>query len=230
MAYNEPPPGGSGVTSSTGTASRITVTPTTGATVVDIDAAYVGQASITTVGTIGTGTWSATAIAATRGGTGQTTYAAGDMIYASASNTISKLALPANSDGSVLMQNNAGAPFWANFSSGVINAKTTGAGTIFTTGTSQQIGFTGALFQCSAATAITVACTISIGTNSTTNNNIMAATTLTGLITLGQTLYIPFTSVISRVAASTAVGYNVTVAATGTSQSITISLLGRVLG
>lgn len=53
---------GSGtVTSVSGTTNRITSTG--GATpVIDIDAAYVGQTSITTVGTIGTGTWGATDI------------------------------------------------------------------------------------------------------------------------------------------------------------------------
>lgn len=45
----------------TGTASRITVT----LGVVDISAAYVGQASLTTLGTIGTGVWQGTAIADT---------------------------------------------------------------------------------------------------------------------------------------------------------------------
>lgn len=54
-------PAGTGVTSVSGTAGRIT---STGGTtpVIDIDAAYVGQASITTLGTIVTGVWNATPI------------------------------------------------------------------------------------------------------------------------------------------------------------------------
>lgn len=48
-----------GVASVSGTALEIDVTPTTGNVVVSIDAGYVGQASITTVGIIGTGTWNA---------------------------------------------------------------------------------------------------------------------------------------------------------------------------
>ena len=52
-----------------GTAGRIAVF----ADNVDIDATYVGQASITTVGTIGTGTWNATTISVARGGSGATT-------------------------------------------------------------------------------------------------------------------------------------------------------------
>lgn len=51
-----------------------------------------GSASIVTVGTIATGTWSATAIAANKGGTGQTTYAVGDLLYASTTSALSKLA------------------------------------------------------------------------------------------------------------------------------------------
>ncbi len=61
-----------GVTSVSGTSNRISSTG--GATpVIDIDAAYVGQTSITTLGTVSTGTWSATTIAINKGGTGQVT-------------------------------------------------------------------------------------------------------------------------------------------------------------
>ena len=52
-----------------GTAARITVA----ADSVDIASTYVGQASITTLGTITTGTWTGTTIAVANGGTGQTT-------------------------------------------------------------------------------------------------------------------------------------------------------------
>ena len=57
-----------------------------------VNTGYVGQTSITTVGTIGTGTWSATTIAANKGGTGQTSYAVGDLLYASSTSALSKLA------------------------------------------------------------------------------------------------------------------------------------------
>ena len=55
-----------------GTANRVSVS----ASGVDIAATYVGQTSITTLGTIATGTWSATTIALNKGGTGATTAAA----------------------------------------------------------------------------------------------------------------------------------------------------------
>jgi hypothetical protein len=64
--------GGGAVASVSGTTNRISVSPTTGAVVVDIDANYVGQSTITTLGTIGTGTWQGTTIGTTYGGTGLT--------------------------------------------------------------------------------------------------------------------------------------------------------------
>lgn len=58
--------------SAVGTANRVSVS---GAGI-DIAATYLGQTSITTVGTIGSGTWNATAISVLKGGTGGTTAAA----------------------------------------------------------------------------------------------------------------------------------------------------------
>lgn len=62
-------PAGTGVTSVSGTTNRIT---STGGTtpVIDIAATYVGQTSITTLGTITTGVWQGTIISPTYGGTG----------------------------------------------------------------------------------------------------------------------------------------------------------------
>lgn len=60
----------------TGTASQIAITNGDGVSgnpTVAIDAAYVGQTSITTLGTVATGTWAATTIAVNHGGTGATT-------------------------------------------------------------------------------------------------------------------------------------------------------------
>ena len=54
-----------------GTASRIDVT----ANAIDIHASYIGQSSITTVGTISSGTWNGTDIAVADGGTGSSTAA-----------------------------------------------------------------------------------------------------------------------------------------------------------
>jgi hypothetical protein len=85
-----------------GTAGRISVT----SSAVDIAATYVGQTSITTLGTVGTGTWQGTAIAAIYGGTGQTSYAVGDILFASTTTALSKLADVAT--GNVLLSGGVG--------------------------------------------------------------------------------------------------------------------------
>jgi len=103
----------------TGTASRITITNGDGVSgnpTVDIDAAYVGQATITTLGTVTTGTWSATTIAANKGGTGQTTYAVGDLLSANTTSTLTKIAAVAS--GSVLKSAGTNTlPVWGTLAS-----------------------------------------------------------------------------------------------------------------
>ena len=94
-----------------------------------------GSTSLVTLGTVTTGTWNATAIGATYGGTGLTTYITGDTLYASATNTLSKLAV--GSTGQVLTVA-GGVPTWAN---------TTAATTITddtTTASTRYINFTSA--------------------------------------------------------------------------------------
>jgi len=59
-----------GVTSVAGTGGFITCSPTTGSVIVDIDSTYVGQTSLTTLGTITTGAWNGSLITGTYGGTG----------------------------------------------------------------------------------------------------------------------------------------------------------------
>lgn len=53
---------------------------------------WAGSTNITTLGTIATGTWSGTAISAVKGGTGQTAYSIGDLLYADTTTTLAKLA------------------------------------------------------------------------------------------------------------------------------------------
>jgi hypothetical protein len=98
----------SGVTSITGTANRVTVTGTTTPNI-DIAANYVGQTSITTLGTIATGVWNGTAVDATHGGTGQTAYTVGDLLYASSTTALSKVGI--GTAGQVL-QVVGGIPTW----------------------------------------------------------------------------------------------------------------------
>ena len=68
-----------------------------------IKTTYSGQTSITTLGTIATGTWQGTVIDEVYGGTGQSSYTTGDILYASGANTLAKLALGNN--GKILQSN-----------------------------------------------------------------------------------------------------------------------------
>jgi len=83
----------------TGTANRITIGGTSTDPTVDISASYVGQATITTLGTIATGTWGATTIAVDKGGTGQTSYTDGQLLIGNTTgNTLNKATLTGTSN------------------------------------------------------------------------------------------------------------------------------------
>lgn len=101
-----------GVISVGGTTNRITVNPTS----IDIASNYAGQVSINTVGTITTGTWNAGTIQPTYGGTGITSYELGDILYATGSGTLSKLAI--GTPGMVLSVNDSGVPVWGDIDGG----------------------------------------------------------------------------------------------------------------
>src|SRR5210317_40742 len=91
----------SGVIDVVGTSNRIDVS----ANAIDISTSYIGQTSIIELGTITTGTWNADVINEVYGGTGQSSYTTGDILYSDGANSLAKLALGANgkilqSDGS----------------------------------------------------------------------------------------------------------------------------------
>lgn len=189
-----------GVSSVSGTTNRITASPTTGAVVVDIAATYVGQTSITTLGTIATGTWSATAIAETRGGTNQTTYTLGDTLYASAANTLSKLAGNITTNKRYLSQTGTGtvsaAPAWAD----IAGADVAGAALTKTDDTNVTLTLGG-----TPTTALLRAASLTLGWTGT-----LAATrggTGQGTYVIGDLLYASTTSALSRLAAVAAGSY-----------------------
>jgi hypothetical protein len=77
-----------------------------------IKSTYVGQSSITTLGTIGTGTWQGTVVGLTYGGTGKAlTASAGGIVYTDAD---SMEVLAAGTSGYVLTSGGSGAPSWTN--------------------------------------------------------------------------------------------------------------------
>ena len=78
-----------------GTADKITVS----ANALTIASTYVGQTSITTLGTIATGVWNGTAIAVGSGGTGLSSIAKGSVLVANSANTLSALDGGGSNDG-----------------------------------------------------------------------------------------------------------------------------------
>ena len=84
-------------------------------------------------GSITSATWNGATVAANRGGTAQSTYTTGDVLYASASNTLSKLTI--GTTGQVLTVA-SGVPSWATGGSGTVNSGTAGQLTYYaSTGT-----------------------------------------------------------------------------------------------
>lgn len=83
---------------------------------------WTGSSSITTLGTISTGTWSATTIAVNKGGTGKTSWTQWGVLYASASTTLANTA--AGSAGQLLKSNGSSAPTWSTFSQGTLPSLT----------------------------------------------------------------------------------------------------------
>src|SRR5690606_29683998 len=102
-----------GIQSVTGTTDRISVGGTSSDPIIDIASTYAGQSSITTLGTIATGTWNATAIGTQYGGTGLTSYNQGDILYSDAANSLAKL--PKNTSDTRYLSNQGADnnPAWA---------------------------------------------------------------------------------------------------------------------
>lgn len=135
-------------------------------------------------GNITYGVWNGTTIGATYGGTGQSSWTTGDLLYASASNTLSKLA--AGTNGYVLTMS-GGVPTWAASSAGVyagssetFSIAVTDELTPITTGTAKVTfkmpkNFTVRKVKASLTTAGSSTTSIDINKNGTT---ILNATTL----------------------------------------------------
>jgi hypothetical protein len=98
-----------------GTADRITAN----ADSIDIASTYVGQASITTLGTVTTGTWSADVVDETKGGTGQSSYTIGDVLYADTTTSLAKLS-PGTASYALLSGGSGTAPSYGQIQTGAI--------------------------------------------------------------------------------------------------------------
>jgi trimeric autotransporter adhesin len=64
-----------------------------------LEASYTGNANLVTLGTVTTGTWNATTIATTRGGTGLTSFTNGGAVYATSTSALTTGTLPATAGG-----------------------------------------------------------------------------------------------------------------------------------
>jgi hypothetical protein len=96
--------GGSTVNFSTGTQNVFITYPSSQAIYED------ASGNVSPLGTIASGTWNATAITTTYGGTGLTSYTAGDLPYYATGTALSKLAIGANG---YILTSNGTAPTWA---------------------------------------------------------------------------------------------------------------------
>lgn len=116
--------GTAGVNSITGTSNRITIGGTSADPTVDISSSYAGQNTITTLGTIGTGTWNGSTIGLAYGGTGATTQQ--DAINALTGTQTSGFYLRSNGTNAILSAIQAGdVP--------TLNQNTTGSAATLTT-------------------------------------------------------------------------------------------------
>lgn len=99
---------------------------------------------ITGVGTLTAGTWTATAIGAAYGGTGQTSYAVGDLLYADTTTSLAKLADVVT--GNALISGGVGtAPAWGKIGlqthvSGTLQLTNGGTGATDATGARSNLG------------------------------------------------------------------------------------------
>lgn len=84
---------------------------------------YVGTSALVTLGTVTTGTWNGSVLTEAYGGTNQSTYTTGDILYASGTNTLSKLAIGTTNKVLTVI---AGVPSWqAAAGGGMTNPMTT---------------------------------------------------------------------------------------------------------
>jgi hypothetical protein len=179
-----------------------------------LNGSYTG---ITGVGTLAAGTWNGSVIAAVYGGTGQSSYTQGDLLYAASSTTIGKLADVAA--GNALISGGVGAdPSW-----GKIGLATHISGTLAVAN-----GGTG------ATDAATARANLGAGTGNGSVTSVVAGTYLTGgTITTTGTLAVDATTtntaskVVARDASGNFSAGTITANLTG---NVTGNLTGNVTG
>lgn len=146
---------------------------------------------------------------------------------------LSDITFSSGGNGQVLTSTGSGV-LWATLVNSLhvlsitpINAKVTGATTLYTVPTGKTAIITSAVIRCSAATAITNGPTIGIGT-ATGTNDIFALAAANALTTTTTIFGFSLVGMSVKVATGTAIKLNVGTASTGTSQTITVDLIGYI--
>ncbi|HEX7455951.1 MAG TPA: hypothetical protein VF303_00595, partial [Candidatus Nanoarchaeia archaeon] len=141
----------------------------------DIASTYPGQTSINTLGQVSTGEWRATRVGAQYGGTGQTTYTAGDILYATGATSLTKLGVGAPTQ--VLTVSGGGLPSWQVAPGGEWTA---GANATYLTNTAADLAI-GGTNEVDAAFGVNVASnTVYIGDGTLAANTIVTFKADTG--------------------------------------------------
>jgi hypothetical protein len=136
-----------------------------------------GYGQVTGVGTLTSGTWNANTIEVSYGGTGLTTYTAGDLIYASGTTTLSKVGIGSN--GQVLTVV-AGVPAWAASTGGVTSFQTSLSGLTPATSTTGAVTLAGTLGVSSGGTGQTSYTDGQLLIGNSTGNTLSKATLTAG--------------------------------------------------
>ena len=163
------------VTSVSGTVGRITCSPTIGNVVVDIDSTYVGQTSITTLGTLISGAWHASTIGTTYGGTGLSNPTAHGVLISEGSSALNPIVLTA---GQVLIGTTAADPAAATLTPGSNISITSASGSITIAATGVITSVAGTANQIDVNTVGGVS-TVSIDANYVGQSSITTLGTIT---------------------------------------------------
>lgn len=107
-----------------------------------------------------------------------------------------------------------------------INAKSTGTTALYTVPTGKTLVVTAVIIRCSAASVITAGPAIDIGDNTIGAASVYANTVLTGLTTTVKDFGFSTVGMSSVIAAGSIVNLNLNTASTGTSQTISATLIG----
>jgi hypothetical protein len=115
-----------------------------------LESTWTGNTSLVTLGTVTTGTWNATTIGTTKGGTGLTSFTSGGAVYATSTSALTTGTLPiasggtgittAPSNGRLLIGNASGGYTVANLTATANQTTVTNSSGGITIGTVQEIG------------------------------------------------------------------------------------------